>query len=93
MIPESVRSLLSTGPLAHLTTLNSNGSPQRTIARVRLGHHRGMGRRLGDALRARGVALRPRVGSEPMPRVAIGIRSQSTFRRSIRSFRQESTTT
>jgi PPOX class probable F420-dependent enzyme len=31
MIPESVRSLISTGPLAHLTTLNSNGSPQVTV--------------------------------------------------------------
>jgi PPOX class probable F420-dependent enzyme len=31
MIPESVRSLVSTGPLAHLTTLNSNGSPQVTV--------------------------------------------------------------
>ena len=31
MIPESVRSLVSTGPLAHVTTLNSNGSPQVTV--------------------------------------------------------------
>ena len=31
MIPESVRSLVSAGPLAHLTTLNSNGSPQVTV--------------------------------------------------------------
>src|SRR5262249_43651099 len=31
MIPESVRLLVSTGPLAHLTTLNSNGSPQVTV--------------------------------------------------------------
>src|SRR5262245_59712493 len=31
MIPESVRSLVATGPLAHLTTLNSNGSPQVTV--------------------------------------------------------------
>jgi len=31
MIPESIRSLVSTGPLAHLTTLNSDGSPQVTV--------------------------------------------------------------
>jgi PPOX class probable F420-dependent enzyme len=31
MIPETVRALVSTGPLAHLTTLNSNGSPQVTV--------------------------------------------------------------
>ena len=34
MIPESVRALVSTGPLAHMTTLNSNGSPQVTVVWV-----------------------------------------------------------
>src|SRR4029453_4543725 len=29
-IPESVRTLVASGPLAHLTTLNSDGSPQVT---------------------------------------------------------------
>src|SRR5215475_5578517 len=33
-IPESVRNLISTGPLAHVTTLNSDGSPQMTVAWV-----------------------------------------------------------
>jgi PPOX class probable F420-dependent enzyme len=33
-IPESVRNLVTTGPLAHLTTLNSNGSPQVTVVWV-----------------------------------------------------------
>jgi hypothetical protein len=37
-IPESVRTLVATGPLAHLTTLNSDGSPQVTVNyRWRLG--------------------------------------------------------
>jgi len=31
MIPESVRALVSTGPLVHLTTLNPDGSPQVTV--------------------------------------------------------------
>jgi hypothetical protein len=33
-IPESVRTLVATGPLAHLTTLNSDGSPQVTVVWV-----------------------------------------------------------
>jgi PPOX class probable F420-dependent enzyme len=30
-IPQSVRDLIATAPLGHLTTLNSNGSPQVTV--------------------------------------------------------------
>src|SRR5262249_22174651 len=30
-IPESVRTLIATGPLAHVTTLNGDGSPQVTV--------------------------------------------------------------
>jgi len=33
-IPESVRNLISSGPLAHVTTLNSDGSPQVTLVWV-----------------------------------------------------------
>ena len=33
-IPESIRDLLLKAPLAHLTTLNSNGSPQVTVVWV-----------------------------------------------------------
>src|SRR4029453_513241 len=33
-IPESVRTLVATGPLAHVTTLNSDGSPQVTVVWV-----------------------------------------------------------
>ena len=33
-IPQSVRELLSKAPLAHLTTLNSDGSPQVTVVWV-----------------------------------------------------------
>jgi len=33
-IPESVRNLIATGPAAHLTTLNSDGSPQVTVVWV-----------------------------------------------------------
>lgn len=33
-IPQSVRELLAKGPLAHLTTLNSDGSPQVTVVWV-----------------------------------------------------------
>jgi PPOX class probable F420-dependent enzyme len=33
-IPQSVRDLVATGPLAHLTTLNSDGSPQVTVVWV-----------------------------------------------------------
>ena len=34
MIPESVRTLVDTAPLAHLTTLNEDGSPQVTVVWV-----------------------------------------------------------
>jgi len=33
-IPESVRALIATGPNAHLTTLNADGSPQVTVVWV-----------------------------------------------------------
>src|SRR5262245_65614911 len=33
-IPESVRNLVATGPLAHVTTLNTDGSPQVTVVWV-----------------------------------------------------------
>lgn len=33
-IPQSVREVLATGPLAHLTTLNKDGSPQVTVVWV-----------------------------------------------------------
>jgi PPOX class probable F420-dependent enzyme len=33
-IPESVRTLVASGPLAHLTTLNSDGSPHVTVVWV-----------------------------------------------------------
>ena len=35
-IPESVRALMTTGPQAHLTTLNPDGSPQVTMVWVGL---------------------------------------------------------
>jgi hypothetical protein len=34
MIPASVRDLIASGPLAHLTTLNPNGSPPVTVVWV-----------------------------------------------------------
>lgn len=34
MIPDSVRALIATGPNAHLTTLNADGSPQVTVVWV-----------------------------------------------------------
>jgi PPOX class probable F420-dependent enzyme len=33
-IPQSIRELLAKGPLAHLTTLNKDGSPQVTVVWV-----------------------------------------------------------
>jgi len=33
-IPESIRDLIATGPQAHLTTLNPDGSPQVTVVWV-----------------------------------------------------------
>jgi PPOX class probable F420-dependent enzyme len=36
IIPDAVRQLVATGPLAHLTTLNADGSPQVTVVWVGL---------------------------------------------------------
>ena len=36
IIPTSVRELIASGPLAHLTTINLDGSPQVTVVWVRL---------------------------------------------------------
>ena len=33
-IPDEVKALIATGPLAHLTTLNPDGSPQVTVVWV-----------------------------------------------------------
>jgi predicted pyridoxine 5'-phosphate oxidase superfamily flavin-nucleotide-binding protein len=35
-IPQSVRDLIARGPLAHLTTLNTDGAPQVTVVWVGL---------------------------------------------------------
>src|SRR5262245_45484168 len=34
VIPDEIRSLIATGPLAHLTTLNADGSPQVSVVSV-----------------------------------------------------------
>ena len=34
IIPDSVQALVASGPLAHLTTVNADGSPQVTVVWV-----------------------------------------------------------
>ena len=55
-IPEEIRSLIATGPLAHLITLNADGSPQVSVVWVGIdGDARINVAQLIDAARSAGV--------------------------------------
>ena len=62
-IPEAVRQLIASGPNAHLTTLNANGSPQVTVVWVGIEDdefvmaHRGVWQKVRNIRRDPRVAL------------------------------------
>ena len=62
-IPESLRALIATGPYAHLTTLNPDGSPQVTVVWVGIEDdefvtaHMGLWRKVKNVRRDPRVAL------------------------------------
>jgi PPOX class probable F420-dependent enzyme len=71
-IPESARSLLTSGKLAHLVTINADGSPQISIVWVGLDGDEIVLAHLGDGQKIRNIERDPRValsveGTEVQP--------------------------
>src|SRR5499425_2174053 len=68
-IPESVRNVVATGPLAHLTTLNRDGSPQVTVVWIGIE---------GDELVSAHLRLHHKIKNiRRDPRVAVSLLSPS----------------
>jgi PPOX class probable F420-dependent enzyme len=61
MIPESVRALIASGPLAHLTTLNPDGSPQVTVVWVGIEDDELVCAHMGEWQKVKNVRRDPRV--------------------------------
>jgi PPOX class probable F420-dependent enzyme len=73
VIPEAVRTLVATGPLAHLTTLNADGSPQVTLVWIGIEDDEFVIAHMGEWRKVRNVRRNPRValsflGSGTTPR-------------------------
>src|SRR5215813_5869568 len=60
-IPDSVRALIATGPYAHLTTLNPNGSPQVTVVWVGIDNEEFVLGHMGVWQKVKNVRRDPRV--------------------------------
>jgi PPOX class probable F420-dependent enzyme len=60
-IPEAVRTLVEAGPLAHLTTLNRDGSPQVTLVWVGIEDEEFVIGHMGEWRKVRNVRREPRV--------------------------------
>lgn len=60
-IPESVHELIATGPYAHLTTLNSDGSPQVSVVWVGIEHDEFVCGHMGVWQKVKNVRRDPRV--------------------------------
>ena len=61
IIPATVRQLVATGPLAHLTTLNADGSPQVTVVWVGLEAEEFVLGHMGVWQKVKNVRRNPRV--------------------------------
>lgn len=61
MIPDSVRQEVQKGPLAHLTTLNADGSPQVTVVWVGIEDEAFVVAHMGQWRKVRNVRSDPRV--------------------------------
>jgi predicted pyridoxine 5'-phosphate oxidase superfamily flavin-nucleotide-binding protein len=60
-IPQSVRELLLKAPLAHLTTLNSDGTPQVTVVWARNRKRRVCNRHMAEHKKVRNVRRDARI--------------------------------
>lgn len=61
MIPDSIRDLLATGPLAHLTTLNPDGSPQVSVVWIGIEGDEFVCAHMGEWQKVRNIRRDPRV--------------------------------
>jgi predicted pyridoxine 5'-phosphate oxidase superfamily flavin-nucleotide-binding protein len=61
IIPAPVRQLVATGPLAHLTTLNADGSPQVTVVWVDLEDEELLLGHMGVWQKVKNIRRNPRV--------------------------------
>lgn len=60
-IPESMRQLVATGPLTHVTTVNPDGSPQVTVVWIGIEGEAFVSGHLGARRKVRNVERDPRV--------------------------------
>ncbi|MFN8202404.1 MAG: PPOX class F420-dependent oxidoreductase [Solirubrobacteraceae bacterium] len=61
VIPTELRNLIETGPLAHLTTINSDGSPQVSVIWIGLDGDQIVSGHMGRHLKLRNIERDPRV--------------------------------
>ena len=60
-LPEQLRDLIGSGPLAHLTTINADGSPQVTVIWIGLDGDDVVSTHLGRHVKIRNIERDPRV--------------------------------
>jgi PPOX class probable F420-dependent enzyme len=61
MIPDSIRELIATGPLAHLTTLNADGSPQVSVVWIGIEDNEFVCAHMGTWKKVHNIRRDPRV--------------------------------
>ncbi|MDQ3695316.1 MAG: PPOX class F420-dependent oxidoreductase [Chloroflexota bacterium] len=61
MLPESVRELIATGPLVHLTTLNADGSPQVTVVWIGIDGDEFVSAHMSEHQKIKNVRRDPRI--------------------------------
>jgi PPOX class probable F420-dependent enzyme len=61
MIPDSIRTLIASGPLVHLTTLNPDGSPQVSVVWVGIEDDEFVCAHMGEAQKVKNARRDPRV--------------------------------
>jgi PPOX class probable F420-dependent enzyme len=70
VLPEPLRQLIDSGPMAHLTTINADGSPQVSVIWIALDGDDVVSGHLGHHLKLRNIERDPRVAlSFDAPRV------------------------
>ena len=60
-IPDSIHKVVATGPLAHLTTLNSNGGPQVTLVWIAVENDEFVCAHMGEWRKVKNIRANPRV--------------------------------
>lgn len=60
-LPQSLRELIESGPLAHLSTINADGSPQVTVIWIGVDGDELVSAHMGHSLKLRNIERDPRV--------------------------------